>query len=108
ALLLFVAAVPHPDKISANTSTKATRDTGTTTTGDHVITPQKGRDVFNDTFDRKDPVSRFVLDRGYGHLKIYLKNKGNSTITFSQCIRIVENNTLLREWALAVNCPGKA
>ncbi|KJD47431.1 hypothetical protein [Paenibacillus terrae] len=95
ALLLFVvgtpniyaaqndAAVPHPDKISANISTTASQDAGTTTTNDHVITRQRSRDVFNDTFDRKDPVSRFVLDRGYGHLEIYVKNKGNSTITFS-------------------------
>ncbi|ASR45351.1 hypothetical protein B4V02_00815 [Paenibacillus kribbensis] len=43
----------------------------------------KSRDVFNDTFDRKDPLSRFVLDHGYGHLKIFVKNRGNSTITFS-------------------------
>ncbi|WP_068497714.1 hypothetical protein [Paenibacillus kribbensis] len=43
----------------------------------------KSRDVFNDTFDRKDPVSHFVLVPGYGHLKIFVKNRGNSTITFS-------------------------
>ncbi|EHS54967.1 hypothetical protein P4H71_20490 [Paenibacillus kribbensis] len=43
----------------------------------------KSRDVFNDTFDRKDPVSRFELVPGYGHLKIFVKNRGNSTITFS-------------------------
>ncbi|MFK4343100.1 MULTISPECIES: hypothetical protein [unclassified Paenibacillus] len=68
---------------SANPPTTATRDTGTTTTGDHVVTPQKARDVFNDTFDRKDPVSRFELDPGYGHLKIFVKNRGSQTITFS-------------------------
>ncbi|MGM1022309.1 MAG: hypothetical protein ACQEXV_17635 [Bacillota bacterium] len=73
----------HPDKISANTSTTATQDAGTTTTGDHVVTPQKVRDVFNDMFDRKDPVSRFELDPGYGHLKIFVKNRGSQTITFS-------------------------
>ncbi|WP_068497712.1 hypothetical protein [Paenibacillus kribbensis] len=43
----------------------------------------KSRDVFDDTFDRKDPVSHFVLVPGYGHLKIFVKNRGNSTITFS-------------------------
>ncbi|MGQ3481253.1 hypothetical protein [Paenibacillus sp. TY11] len=68
---------------SANTFTTATQDAGTTTTSDHVITLRKSRDVFNDTFNRKDPVSRFKLDPGYGRLKILVKNTGDSTITFS-------------------------
>jgi hypothetical protein len=66
------------------TSTAVTQDAGKTTTGDHVITPQRARDVFNDTFEtEKNPVSRFVLDPGYGHLKIMVKNTGDSTMTFS-------------------------
>ncbi|QNR65295.1 hypothetical protein IAQ67_15445 [Paenibacillus peoriae] len=65
-------------------STAATQGAVITTTGDHVITPQRARDVFNDTFDNeKNPVSRFVLDPGYGHLKILAKNTSDSTITFS-------------------------
>jgi len=68
---------------SANTSTTATQDAVTKTTGDHVITPQRARDVFDDSFDSKNPVTRFVLDPGYGHLKIQANNTGNSTITFS-------------------------
>jgi len=92
ALGLIGGAIAVPNAIfadsdavtdSAKTSTTATQDAVTTTTGDHVITPQRARDVFDDTFDRKDPVSRFVLDPGYGHLKISAKNTGNSTITFS-------------------------
>ncbi|KAF6582748.1 hypothetical protein [Paenibacillus sp. EKM211P] len=69
---------------SANTSSIAIKNAGKTTTGDHVITPQRARDVFNDTFENeKNPVSRFVLDPGYGHLKIMVKNTGDSTMTFS-------------------------
>ncbi|WP_256703295.1 hypothetical protein [Paenibacillus peoriae] len=68
---------------SANTSSIASKNAGKSTISNHVITPQKSRDVFDDTFDRKDPVSRFVLDPGYGHLKIFAKNRGSSTITFS-------------------------
>ncbi|MFM9282062.1 hypothetical protein ACI1P2_29080, partial [Paenibacillus sp. p-8] len=48
-----------------------------------AIIPQKSRDVFEDMFDRKDPVTRFEIDPGYGHLKIFVKNRGRSTITFS-------------------------
>ncbi|KJD42661.1 hypothetical protein [Paenibacillus terrae] len=68
---------------SVNTSSTATKNAGKSTISDHVITPQKSRDVFDDIFDKKDPVSRFVLDPGYGHLKIFAKNRGDSTITFS-------------------------
>ncbi|SEK04646.1 hypothetical protein [Paenibacillus polymyxa] len=69
---------------SANTSSIATKNAGKTTTGDHVVTPQRARDVFNNTFENeKNPVSCFVLDPGYGHLKILAKNRGDSTITFS-------------------------
>ncbi|WP_274484426.1 hypothetical protein [Paenibacillus polymyxa] len=68
---------------SANTSSIATQNAGKSTISDQVITPQKSRDVFDDIFDKKDPVSRFVLDPGYGHLKIFAKNRGDSTITFS-------------------------
>jgi hypothetical protein len=68
---------------SANTSSIATKNAGKSTISDQVITPQKSRDVFEDIFDKKDPVSRFVLDPEYGHLKIFAKNRGGSTITFS-------------------------
>ncbi|MCP3795658.1 hypothetical protein [Paenibacillus sp. CH40] len=92
ALGLIGGAIAVPNAILADsdvavtdsaTSTAVTQDAGKTTTGDHVVTPQRARDVFDDTFDRKDPVSRFVLDPGYGHLKISAKNTGDSTITFS-------------------------
>ncbi|MGW9529697.1 hypothetical protein ACWHAM_18470 [Paenibacillus terrae] len=76
----LLGAVAVPSAILA--SSDARQDAGATTASDRVI-PQKSRDVFDDTFDRKDPVSRFELDHGYGHLKIFAKNKGSSTITFS-------------------------
>ncbi|WP_258013897.1 hypothetical protein [Paenibacillus polymyxa] len=92
ALGLIGGAIAVPSAIFADsdaavtdsaTSSAVAQDAGKTTAGDHVITPQRVRDVFDDTFDRKDPVSRFVLDPGYGHLKISAKNTGGSTITFS-------------------------
>ncbi|MGW8957694.1 hypothetical protein [Paenibacillus sp. NPDC055715] len=65
---------------SANTSTGVT----TPTTGDHVITPQAtdGQIVdrpvagFNDSAD-------FDIKGGYGYVRLYIRNTGNTTITFT-------------------------
>lgn len=72
--LSLLGAVAVPSAIFA---------TSNITDSSNTITPQKSRDVFDDTFDRKDPVTRFEIDPGYGHLKIFVKNRGRSTITFS-------------------------
>ncbi|WP_318627258.1 hypothetical protein [Paenibacillus polymyxa] len=69
---------------SANTSTTATQAPATTPTGDHVITPQAtdGQIVdrpvagFNDSAD-------FDIKGGYGYVRLYLKNTGNTTISFT-------------------------
>ncbi|KJD43025.1 hypothetical protein [Paenibacillus terrae] len=66
------------------TSTAVTQDAGKTTTGDHVITPQAtdGQIVdrpvagFNDSAD-------FDVKGGYGYVRLYLRNTGNTTITFT-------------------------
>ncbi|MCV9949268.1 hypothetical protein [Paenibacillus polymyxa] len=69
---------------SANTSTTATQTPATTPTGDHVITPQAtdGQIVdrpvagFNDSAD-------FDIKGGYGYVRLYLRNTGNTTISFT-------------------------
>ncbi|URJ47393.1 hypothetical protein MF628_002026 [Paenibacillus polymyxa] len=69
---------------SANTSTTATQAPATTTTGDHVITPQAtdGQIVdrpvagFNDSAD-------FDVKGGYGYVRLYLRNTGDTTISFT-------------------------
>ncbi|MEK5318148.1 hypothetical protein NSS94_02540 [Paenibacillus sp. FSL L8-0644] len=69
---------------SAKTSTTATQDAVTTTTGDHVITPQAtdGQIVdrpvagFNDSAD-------FDIKGGYGYVRLYLRNTGDTTISFT-------------------------
>ncbi|CCC85588.1 hypothetical protein PPM_2651 [Paenibacillus polymyxa M1] len=69
---------------SANTSTTETQAPATTPTGDHVITPQAtdGQIVdrpvagFNDSAD-------FDIKGGYGYVRLYLRNTGNTTISFT-------------------------
>jgi hypothetical protein len=93
ALGIIGGAVAVPNAIFADsdaavtdsaTSTAVTQDAGKTTTGDHVITPQAtdGQIVdrpvagFNDSAD-------FDIKPGYGYVRLYLRNTGDTTITFT-------------------------
>ncbi|WCM59215.1 hypothetical protein [Paenibacillus polymyxa] len=93
ALGIIGGAVAIPNAIFADsdaavtdsaTSTAVTQDAGKTTTGDHVITPQAtdGQIVdrpvagFNDSAD-------FDVKGGYGYVRLYLRNTGDTTITFT-------------------------
>ncbi|WP_258297862.1 hypothetical protein [Paenibacillus peoriae] len=93
ALGIIGGAVAVPNAIFADsdaavtdsaTSTVVTQDAGKTTTGDHVITPQAtdGQIVdrpvagFNDSAD-------FDVKSGYGYVRLYLRNTGDTTITFT-------------------------
>ncbi|MEK4732809.1 hypothetical protein [Paenibacillus sp. FSL L8-0641] len=93
ALGLIGGAIAVPNAIFADsdaavtdsaTSTAVTQDAGKTTTGDHVITPQAtdGQIVdrpvagFNDSAD-------FDVKGGYGYVRLYLRNTGDTTITFT-------------------------
>ncbi|WP_187644847.1 MULTISPECIES: hypothetical protein [Paenibacillus] len=74
----------HPDKISANTSTTATQDVGTTTTGDHVVTPQNVGNTFGSRVQGGATVqSSFDVPRGYGHVKLTLKNNSSYPVRVS-------------------------
>ncbi|URJ36592.1 hypothetical protein MF625_001010 [Paenibacillus polymyxa] len=93
ALGLIGGAIAVPSAIFADsdaavtdsaTSSAATQAPATTTTGDHVITPQAtdGQIVdrpvagFNDSAD-------FDIKGGYGYVRLYLRNTGNTTISFT-------------------------
>jgi hypothetical protein len=69
---------------SANTSTTATQDAGTTTTGDHVVTPQKIGNSFGSRVQGGATVqSAFEIPKGYGHVKITLKNNASTPVKVS-------------------------
>ncbi|MBY7736732.1 MULTISPECIES: hypothetical protein [Paenibacillus] len=93
ALGLIGGAIAVPSAIFADsdaavtdsaTSSAATQAPATTPTGDHVITPQAtdGQIVdrpvagFNDSAD-------FDIKGGYGYVRLYLRNTGNTTISFT-------------------------
>ncbi|MDQ0497260.1 hypothetical protein [Paenibacillus brasilensis] len=69
---------------SANTSTTATQDAGTTTTGDHVITPQKIGNTFGSRVQGGATVQgAFEVPKGYGHVKLTLKNYSSYPVKVS-------------------------
>jgi hypothetical protein len=69
---------------SANTSTAATQDAGTTTTGDHVVTPQKIGNTFGSRVQGGATVqSAFEVPKGYGHVKLTLKNNSSYPVRVS-------------------------
>ncbi|WP_277376204.1 hypothetical protein [Paenibacillus polymyxa] len=93
ALGLIGGAIAVPSAIFADsevtvtdsaTSSAVNQDAGKTPTGDHVITPQAtdGQIVdrpvagFNDSAD-------FDIKPGYGYVRMYLRNTGDTTITFT-------------------------
>ncbi|MBE0336182.1 hypothetical protein [Paenibacillus sp. 23TSA30-6] len=69
---------------SANISTTATQDVGTTTTGDHVVTPQNVGNTFGSRVQGGATVqSSFDVPRGYGHVKLTLKNNSSYPVRVS-------------------------
>ncbi|MGW8959417.1 hypothetical protein [Paenibacillus sp. NPDC055715] len=69
---------------SANTSTTATQAPDTSTTGDHVVTPQKIGNTFGSSVQGGATVqSAFEVPRGYGHVKLTLKNNSSYPVRVS-------------------------
>ncbi|WP_258957487.1 hypothetical protein [Paenibacillus polymyxa] len=69
---------------SANTSSIATKNAGKSTTGDHVITPQAtdGQIVDRPLYGLNDSAD-FDIKPGYGYVRLYLRNTGNTTISLT-------------------------
>ncbi|PNQ85363.1 hypothetical protein C1T20_13100 [Paenibacillus polymyxa] len=69
---------------SANTSSITIKNAGKTTTGDHVITPQAtdGQIVDRPLYGLNDSAD-FDIKPGYGYVRLYLRNTGNTTISFT-------------------------
>lgn len=85
AVVVPSAIFARPDAPdSANTSSIATKNAGKSTISDQVINPQAtdGQIVdrpvagFNDSAD-------FDIKGGYGYVRLYLRNTGNTTISFT-------------------------
>ncbi|MFS8213157.1 hypothetical protein [Paenibacillus polymyxa] len=69
---------------SANTSTTATQAPATTTTGDHVVTPQRGLDAIDVGITGGATASgSFDIPKGYGHVKLRIKNYSDHTVKVS-------------------------
>ncbi|MGM1022120.1 MAG: hypothetical protein ACQEXV_16615 [Bacillota bacterium] len=69
---------------SANTSTTATQDAGTTTTGDHVVTPQRvGNTIDAGASGSATVGTSFEVPKGYGHVKLRMKNYSDHTVKVS-------------------------
>ncbi|MET3211190.1 UNVERIFIED_CONTAM: hypothetical protein ABIC26_004157 [Paenibacillus sp. PvR008] len=67
---------------SANTSTTETQDAGTTTAGDHVITPQRSMEAIDAGITGGATVqTSFEIPRRYGYIKLKLKNYSDHTAT---------------------------
>ncbi|MFK4302087.1 MULTISPECIES: hypothetical protein [unclassified Paenibacillus] len=74
----------HPDRISANISTTATQDASTTTTGDHVVTPQSVGNSFNFTVGGSATApGSFEVPKGFGHVKLRIRNYVNAPVDFT-------------------------
>ncbi|UMY53143.1 hypothetical protein MLD56_16340 [Paenibacillus peoriae] len=102
ALGLIGGAIAVPNAIFADsdvtdsaTSSAVTQDAGTTavpndhvgtatTTGDHVITPQAtdGQIVDRPLYGLNDSAD-FDIKPGYGYVRLYLRNTGDTTISFT-------------------------
>ena len=93
ALGLIGGAIAVPSAIFADsdaavtdsaTSSAVTQGTVTTTTGDHVITPQAtdGQIVDRPLYGLNDSAD-FDIKGGYGYVRLYLRNTGNTTISFT-------------------------
>lgn len=69
---------------SANTSTTATQAPATTTTGDHVVTPQRLGNTFNYTLGGSATASgTFEVPKGFGHVKLRIRNYANAPVDFT-------------------------
>ncbi|MEC0236702.1 hypothetical protein P4H71_20495 [Paenibacillus kribbensis] len=69
---------------SANASTTAAQDAGTTATGDHVVTPQVIGNSFGSRVQGGATVqSSFEVPKGYGHVKLTLKNNSSYPVKVS-------------------------
>lgn len=93
ALGLIGGAIAVPSAIFADsdaavtdsaTSSAVTQDAGKTTTGDHVITPQKIGNTFGSRVQGGATVqSAFEVPKGYGHVKVTLKNRSGYPVRVS-------------------------
>ncbi|TQR97469.1 hypothetical protein [Paenibacillus ottowii] len=93
ALGLIGGAVAVPNTIFADsdaavtdsaTSTAATQDAGTTTTSDHVITPQSLGNSFNFTSGGSATSSgTFEVPKGFGYVKLRIRNYANAPVDFT-------------------------
>jgi hypothetical protein len=93
ALGLIGGAIAVPSAIFADsdaavtdsaTSTAVTQDAGTTTTGDHVVTPQRLGNTFNYTLGGSATASgTFEVPKGFGHVKLRIRNYANAPVDFT-------------------------
>lgn len=66
------------------TSSAATQAPATTTTGDHVVTPQRGIDAIDVGITGGATASgSFDIPKGYGHVKLRIKNYSDHTVKVS-------------------------
>ncbi|MMZ53665.1 hypothetical protein D1872_154650 [compost metagenome] len=93
ALGLIGGAIAVPSAIFADsdatvtdsaTSTAVTQDAGKTTTGDHVITPQRSMEALDAGITGGATVqTSFEIPKGYGYIKLKLKNYSDHTATIN-------------------------
>jgi hypothetical protein len=87
---------------SVNTSTTATQDAGTATTGDHVVTPQRvGNTIDSDASGSATVGTSFEVPKGYGHVKLRMKNYSSYPVKVS--LSHIESN---KEYITGLKIPA--
>ncbi|MGG1643084.1 hypothetical protein ACIFQM_17845 [Paenibacillus sp. NRS-1782] len=91
SVLSLAVAIPLTASAAATTEvTPATTDSAavsqsanTSTTRDHVITPQSTQPAFDTTLGGQQSEASFSIPAGMGYVKLWVRNTGTETIKFA-------------------------
>nr|WP_145164527.1 hypothetical protein [Paenibacillus terrae] len=89
-------------KATVNDNSVQTRDGGNDI-DDPIITPFAVDPLFSTVLAGTNATSNFTVNKGYGHIKIYVKNTGSSTISVS-----VQHRETGRIYLATTIAPGAA